>query len=41
MVVNSEKYQTSAKCLSSKAELYEIKAEEFLKLQQMGPNAWN
>ena len=40
VVVNSAVYQTTVRCLSPTAELYEINKEEFLRLQQMGQNAW-
>ena len=40
VVMHQQGYQTTVRCLSAKAELYEIRQDEFLKLQQMGPNAW-
>lgn len=40
VVVSSAVYQTTVRCLSPTAELYEINKDEFLRLQHMGQNAW-
>jgi hypothetical protein len=40
VVVSSAVYQTTVRCLSPTAELFEINKDEFLRLQHMGQNAW-